>query len=100
MCLQSDTIYIWCKCEETDHNPSLCSASRRNTCPGLTVETVYMHCYCNFHATKPFKSEKKGRKAEEKHKRRQSQDSLDSASEKSSLRRRLYQWYQWRGLRV
>ncbi|KAJ5207069.1 hypothetical protein N7491_002299 [Penicillium cf. griseofulvum] len=94
MCRQYFTLYEWCQCEE-DAGNNVCAAHRRNSCPGISVETVHMHCFCNSHATRGFKSENETRKKENKVRRR-SQDSLD---EKNSLRRRWYQWYQWRGLR-
>ncbi|KAJ5778314.1 hypothetical protein N7520_001560 [Penicillium odoratum] len=93
MCRQYFTLYEWCHCEEAAGN-SVCTGQRRNSCTGISIETVHMHCFCNAHAAKGFKTEKKTRKEEEKMRRR-SQESLD---EKSSLGRRWYQWYQWRGL--
>ncbi|CAI7662084.1 unnamed protein product [Penicillium glandicola] len=91
MCHQYFTLYEWCQCEENSGN-NVCAAHRRNGCPGISVETVHMHCFCDSHATRGFKSEKQTRKKENKLRRR-SEDSLD---EKDSLRRRWYQWYQWR----
>ncbi|KAJ6015675.1 hypothetical protein N7540_010266 [Penicillium herquei] len=93
MCRQYYTLYEWCHCEE-DGGQSVCSGHRRNSCPGISIETVHMHCFCHTHATRGFKTEKQTRKEAEKNRRR-SQESLD---EKSSLGRRWYQWYQWRGL--
>ncbi|KAJ5895375.1 hypothetical protein N7495_007066 [Penicillium taxi] len=87
-------MYEWCQCEE-DAGQSICAGYRRNTCAGVSIETVHMHCFCNSHATRGFKSEKKSRKQDEKIRRR-SEDSMD---ERASLGRRLYQWYQWRGIR-
>lgn len=94
MCRQYYTLYEWCQCEE-DAGNSVCAGVRRSSCPGVSVETVHMQCFCNSHATRGFKSEKQTRKAENKTRRR-SQESLD---EKASFGRRWYQWYQWRGLR-
>ncbi|KAJ6079999.1 hypothetical protein N7467_009752 [Penicillium canescens] len=94
MCRQYFTFYEWCQCEE-DAGQSVCAGHRRNNCPGVSIETVHMHCFCNGHATQGFKSEKQTRKEENKAGRR-SQDSMD---EKASFGRRWFQWYQWRGLR-
>ena len=103
MCRQYYTLYAWCHCEE-DAGQSVCSGQRRNSCPGISVETVHMHCFCNSHASKGFKTEKKSRKQEDKWRRRSQQSQTSSSSsgsldEKASMGRRWYQWYQWRGLR-
>ncbi|EKV15973.1 hypothetical protein PDIG_23280 [Penicillium digitatum PHI26] len=74
MCRQYFTLYEWCQCEE-DAGNSVCAAHRRNGCPGVSVETVHMHCFCNSHATHGFKSEKETRKKENKMRRR-SEDSF------------------------
>lgn len=94
MCRQYFTLYEWCHCEE-DAGHTVCAAHRRNNCPGVSIETVHMHCFCNLHATRNFKTEKQTQKEEKT--RRRSQESLD---EKASTGRRWYQWYQWRGLRL
>ncbi|KAJ5225212.1 hypothetical protein N7468_006437 [Penicillium chermesinum] len=96
MCRQYYTLYEWCHCEE-EAGQSACAGQHRSSCPGVSVETVHMQCFCHSHATRGFKSEKKTRRQEEKKLRRQSQESFD---EKSSFGRRWYQWYQWRGLRA
>ncbi|OQE11806.1 hypothetical protein PENVUL_c002G07311 [Penicillium vulpinum] len=87
MCRQYFTLYEWCQCEE-DAGNSVCAAHRRKGCAGVSVETVHMHCFCNSHATRGFKSEKETRKKENK--ARRSQDSLD---EKDSFGRRWYQCF-------
>ncbi|KAE8373220.1 hypothetical protein BDV26DRAFT_285313 [Aspergillus bertholletiae] len=61
MCRQFFTIYEWCHCEE-DSGHELCAARRRDMCPGTSIETVHMQCFCNQHASKGFKSEKKAQK--------------------------------------
>lgn len=96
MCRQYFTLYEWCHCEE-DAGQTVCAGHRRNSCPGISIETVHMHCFCNSHATRGFKTEKKTRKEERS--QRRSQDSLDEKMSLGSLGRRWYQWYQWRGLR-
>ncbi|OQE80590.1 hypothetical protein PENNAL_c0045G08012 [Penicillium nalgiovense] len=65
MCRQYFTLYEWCQCEE-DAGNSVCAAHRRNGCPGVSIETVHMYCFCNSHATRGFKSEKETRKKESK----------------------------------
>ncbi|KAE8148394.1 hypothetical protein BDV25DRAFT_158352 [Aspergillus avenaceus] len=62
MCRQFFTIYEWCHCEE-DTGHELCAARRRDNCPGTSIETVHMQCFCNQHASKGFKSEKKAKKS-------------------------------------
>ncbi|KAJ5480911.1 hypothetical protein N7539_006805 [Penicillium diatomitis] len=93
MCRQYYTLFAWCSCEE-DAGYTPCTGLRLNNCRGVSIETVHMHCFCNSHATRGFKTQKEIRKEERKI-RRQSQDSL---GEKASLGRRLYQWYQWKGI--
>ncbi|KAJ5201692.1 uncharacterized protein N7498_006355 [Penicillium cinerascens] len=88
MCRQYFTLYEWCHCEE-DAGNSVCSGHRRNSCPGISIETVHMHCFCNSHATRSFKSVNQTKKV--------GQDSMD---EKASFRRRWFQWYQWRVSRL
>ena len=57
-------------------------------------------CFCNSHASRGFKTEKKSRKQEDKWRRRSQQSQTSSSSsgsldEKASLGRRWFQWYQW-----
>ncbi|KAJ5966412.1 hypothetical protein N7481_013126 [Penicillium waksmanii] len=102
MCRQHFTVYEWCHCE-SDAGYSVCGGARRDSCPGVSIETVHMHCFCNSHASRGFKTEKKSLKQEDKWRRRSQQSQASSSSgsldEKSSLGRRFSQWYQWRGLR-
>ncbi|EAW13363.1 uncharacterized protein ACLA_054100 [Aspergillus clavatus NRRL 1] len=93
MCRQYYTFYTWCQCE-VDAGQNLCVAFKRNDCEGLSIETVHMHCFCNHHASKGFKSEKKSKKP----KRSSAGSSAGfSLEEKSSTTSR--KWYQFRGLR-
>ena len=62
MCRQYLTLYVFCQCEE-DAGHHACADRKRSDCPGVSIETVYMQCFCNAHATKGFKTEKQsGRK--------------------------------------
>lgn len=97
MCRKYLTFYKWCECSE-EAGDSTCSEVRRNSCPGVSVETVYMQCYCNSHATRSFDSVRKTLKKEAKERRKSEQSSLKS--EKSSLSRRLLQSYKWRAPRL
>ncbi|GIK07870.1 hypothetical protein Aspvir_003539 [Aspergillus viridinutans] len=94
MCRQYYTQYAWCQCAE-EAGQSLCAARKRNGCQGVSIETVHMQCFCQYHATRGFKSEKKTKKS----KRNSEDGSTDSSlQEKSSAISR--KWYQFRGLRA
>lgn len=88
MCRQYFTLYAWCQCEE-DAGHEVCGGRRHERCPGTSIETVYMQCFCNVHATKGFKSEKKSSKK---------RASLEGPDEKDPFTPRR-KWYQLLGMR-
>ncbi|KAL5360128.1 hypothetical protein BJX96DRAFT_149812 [Aspergillus floccosus] len=87
MCRQFFTLYEWCQCEE-DAGQEVCGGHIQAGCPGTSIETIHMQCFCNLHATKGFKSEKKSKK----------RSSLEGPSEKGAFSPRR-KWYQVLGMR-
>ncbi|KAL3475300.1 hypothetical protein BJX99DRAFT_229997 [Aspergillus californicus] len=82
MCRQHLTQY-WCQCEQDAGYEACGSGTQIDGCPELTYDTVYMQCFCNSHATKKFKTEKKHQRHERK-KSRSSLSSNDTASSRNS----------------
>ena len=86
MCHQTFTVYEWCQCEESAGNAT-CAGHSGQDCPGLSIEAVRMYCFCQWHASKSWKTEKKVRKLEKKSKKNRS-----SMSEKSLVPKRLFRF--------
>lgn len=92
MCRQYYAVYEWCRCEESAGH-TLCTSDKRDSCPGVRIETIHLHCFCYKHATTSWMTEKKSRK---KNKRLpQSSESSQRSStltEEASPRK----WYRWK----
>lgn len=97
MCQQYYTIYDWCSCEQMAGN-ALCSSNIDHDCPGVSIETAHMYCFCNWHATKGWKTEHQIMKRQRKHQKKLqkrgslSEKSLVPKNWFSSLRSRRLSW--------
>ncbi|OJJ33172.1 hypothetical protein ASPWEDRAFT_115404 [Aspergillus wentii DTO 134E9] len=86
MCRQYFTMYEWCQCEE-DAGQTLCTSRKQQSCPGISIETVHMQCFCHTHSTKGWKNESTMKRKDKLLKRR-SDTTMNEKSTRSPRR-----WY-------
>lgn len=87
MCRTSQALYVWCQCEEA-HVLETCTAPSGSCGDSMAGETVYLQCFCRYHATNGFTSARKDlrlqKKADKKKNKRRSMDSAVSVGSANS----------------
>ncbi|OKL62085.1 hypothetical protein UA08_02730 [Talaromyces atroroseus] len=92
MCRTSQALYVWCQCEEA-HVLEACHSGRSSSngsCDSVAseTETVYLQCFCRYHATNGFTTARKDqrlqKKADKKKNKRRSMDSAVSVGTANS----------------
>lgn len=89
MCRTSAALYVWCQCEEAHVlEPCHSSSASNGSCDSVASETVYLQCFCHYHASNGFttirKDQRLQKKADKKKNKRRSVDSALSVGSATS----------------